>query len=176
MLMTCVGIVWTLTEEEGERAELANRMGGGVGMTTGGGVLTGGGVPGTASVGKGVLGVANLETTKGVTLSSSSEPASIPAANEEARSMGIDASSLMVRAANEEARSMGIDASSLMVRARIRFLPSFRTLTIRSALAAAVAIAMTRRWMGAGATLILVWMGVLARIRGGSGGGIVGRS
>ena len=147
-------------------------MGGSV--NTGGGVFTGGGVPGNASVGKGVLGEANLETTKGVTLSSSSEPASIPAANEEARSMGIDASSLMVRAANEEARSMGIDASSLMVRARIRFLPSFRTLTIRSALAAAVAIAMTRRWMGA--TLILVWMGVLARIRGGSGGGIVGRS
>ena len=94
-----------------------------------------------------------LEPTKGVTLSSASEPASIPAAN-------------------EEEKSMGIDASSLMVRARIRFLPSFLTLTIRSALAASVAIAMKRRWMGA--TLILVWMGVLARIRGESSGGIVG--
>ena len=94
-----------------------------------------------------------LEPTKGVTLSSASEPASIPAAN-------------------EEEKSMGIDASSLMVRARIRFLPSFLTLMIRSALAASVAIAMNRRWMGA--TLILVWMGVLARIRGESSGGIVG--
>ena len=69
-----------------------------------------------------------------------------------------------IPAANEEEKSMGIDASSLMARARIRFLPSFLTLTIRSALAASVAIAMKRRWMGA--TLILVWMGVLARIRG----------
>ena len=94
-----------------------------------------------------------LEPTKGVTLSSTSEPASIPAAN-------------------EEEKSMGIDASSLMVRARIRFLPSFLTLMIRSALAASVAIAMKRRWMGA--TLILVWMGFLARIRGESSGGIVG--
>ena len=78
----------------------------------------------------------------------------------------------VIPAANEEEKSMGIDASSLMARARIRFLPSFLTLTIRSALAASVAIAMKRRWMGA--TLILVWMGVLARIRGESSGGIVG--
>jgi hypothetical protein len=62
----------------------------------------------------------------------------------------------------------------LMARAQILFLPSFRTLTIRSALAASAAIATTRRWMGA--THILVWMDVLARMRGVSGGGVVGRS
>ena len=81
----------------------------------------------------------------GLTLSSSCEPASIPAAI-------------------KEDKSVGMDASSLMARARILFLPSFRALTIRSALAASVAIAMTRRGMGA--TLILVWMDVLARMRG----------
>jgi hypothetical protein len=84
----------------------------------------------------------------GVTLSSSSEPASIPVAN-------------------EDEKSMGIDASLLMVRARICFLPLFRTLTIHLALTASVTIAVMRRWKGA--TLILARISFLARIGGESG-------
>ncbi len=87
-------------------------------------------------------------TMNGVTLLSSSEPASIAAAN-------------------KDEKSMGIDASLLMVRARICFLPLFRTLTICLALTALVTIAVMRRWKGE--TLILVRIGFLVRIGGESG-------